>query len=257
MLGPVLRKAALIMVRDERSRKHLDALRINPDRVRQFADAAFALSRPPDLDQPDTCRSNDRKVRRVAVSVRDWPYFTHEDPREGNRRYQRAIATFVETLVEDNGSDVTFISTCQGTSRYRTDDSKVAGDIAELLPSSVRDHVQVDRIHRTPIELVREFARFDLVVATRMHVAILALVAGTPAFPIAYEFKTAELAEHLGLGEWVQDIQWLDAESLTEAVTHFIASLPELRCHLFAAVERERVSALSSGQLIRTIIGHV
>lgn len=36
-----------------------------------------------------------------------------------------------------------------------------------------------------------------------MHMAILALTSGTPVFPITYEFKTQELFNRLGLGEWV------------------------------------------------------
>ena len=42
---------------------------------------------------------------------------------------------------------------------------------------------------------------FDFVVATRMHMMILSLCVGTPVLPIAYEFKTKELAARLGIAD--------------------------------------------------------
>ncbi len=81
--------------------------------------------------------------------------------------------------------------------------------------------------------------------------AILALGVGIPVFPIAYEFKTRELFERLGLGCWIQDIENICAESLISLVDSFIKSLPQIRKKLFYEVEQERRCALMSGEIVK------
>lgn len=254
-LGRVLRRARLILLRDERSREHLRELSIPADRIAVSADPVFALATE-DACAPEPSRrgevgsgsSGSNRRLRIAVSVRYWPYFERE--KAGNRRYRGAVAALVGSLVRDAGAHVTFVSTCQGVPEYWTDDSRVAARIAKTLPADVRAEVTVDREHRSPGELLDLLGGFDLVVATRMHAAILALCAGTPVFPIAYEFKTRELFERLGLGDWVEDIEDVSEASLPAAVGRFLEALPDLRRPLSERVARERDRALATGALV-------
>jgi colanic acid/amylovoran biosynthesis protein len=95
---------------------------------------------------------------------------------------------------------------------------------------------------------------FDLVLATRMHVAILALSAGVPVLPIAYEFKTQALFDRLGLGEWVQDIEQVRPDTLPTIADQFIENLPALRADLFGQVEVQRAEAMASGEWVRDAV---
>src|SRR3546814_6657409 len=70
-----------------------------------------------------------------------------------------------------------------------------------------RSRVRVDDRFHTPEALRDRYAGYDMVVATRMHAAILALCAGTPVMPLAYEFKTAELFGRLGFAGKVPSIE--------------------------------------------------
>src|SRR6185295_15612118 len=92
---------------------------------------------------------------------------------------------------------------------------------------------------------------YDLVIATRMHMAILALSVGTPVLPIAYEFKMRELFERLGQERWVQDIEVISGDALIYAVDQFLRELPEIRGPLFTAVQKEYEDAAASGHLVR------
>jgi len=234
-------RARLVLLRDELSRRHLIDLGIPGDHVQVVADGAFALTarRP--------ARTGHRL--RVAVSVRDWPYASG-DAGVTNTRYRASIKGLVEGLVSNRGAEVTFLSTCQGAPEYWTDDSAVATTIAEELDPRVRGSVQVDRAFRSPPELLDTLGRFDLVVATRMHMAILALVAGVPVFPIAYESKTRELFGRLGMAEWVRDFEELVGPSLSEDVERFIDELPAISGPLRAMVDAERRSALATADLL-------
>lgn len=237
----VASRARLVLLRDERSRRHLLDLGASAERLHVVADSAFAMSapRPPRIDQR----------LRVAVSVRDWPYAAG-DVAAANDRYRRAIQALVGTLVATRGAEVTFLSTCQGTPEYWADDSAVAARIARELEPSLREAVRVDRGFHRPQELLGTLGAFDLVVATRMHMAILALVAGVPVFPIAYETKTRELFERLGMGEWVRDFDEVDATSLPRDVERFLDQPPAWSAALWTAVDAERRSALHGGELL-------
>lgn len=237
----VASRARLVLLRDERSRQELTALGVPDEHLHVVADAAFALS------AGNGSRSGERL--RVAVSVRSWPY-GDGDVAAMNERYRSAIAALAEGLVRDRNADVTFISTCQGAPEYWTDDSSVAATIADRVDTALRHSVHVDRGFHAPQDLLDTLGSFDVVVATRMHMAILALVAGVPVFPIAYEPKTRELFERLQMGEWVRDFEELSAARLPDDVGRFIDELPALSTPLQAAVQSERRSAVDTASLV-------
>lgn len=248
LLRLALRRARLILVRDDASRRHLDDLGVEGDRIAQAADAAFSMAR---LDLPPRRFPPSGRPLRVAISVRDWPHFQREPPAVGMQRYLSAVAKLTRVLVEDHGVQITFLSTCQGVPEYWTDDSRVADRVVTLLPGAIRRHVTVDREFHRPERLIGVFAEHDMVVATRMHAGILALCAGVPVLPIAYEFKTVELFQRLGLGEITQDIEAVTPESLEQAFRHLLAIGPGLGAQLRSRVEELKSSALGAGPIIR------
>jgi colanic acid/amylovoran biosynthesis protein len=170
-------------------------------------------------------------------------------------RYLRAMAETVRWLIERGDVDVTFLSTCQGVTEYWTDDSSVAESVVAQLPDSVRHKVHIDREFHDPEALIGRLTAFDLVVATRMHVAILALGAGTPVLPIAYEFKTVELFKRLGLGDLVHDIETVSSGRLCTAIDNLLRNRTDMKRKLAPSVERERHSAFSAGRYIRDAVG--
>ncbi len=242
--------AALVMLRDERSRNNLLELGVAPAKLTLSADAAFVLADPATLRAAREPTAVDRSKWRVAISVRDWAYFQDRSAGAGMKNLKLAIGALTEHLIRHRGAEVVFISSCQGVSEYWTDDSRTAEAIAEALPAEIRDRVQVDRSFRGPEDLLAELARFDVVVAMRMHIGILSLCAGTPVFPIAYEFKTTELFRRLGAGEWVEDVNTLDAATLPGHFDAFLEALPALRGRLFDKVLEESATAMAAAELL-------
>jgi colanic acid/amylovoran biosynthesis protein len=247
----ILGRAELVLLRDVRSLEHLRDLGVPEPRVRLSPDAAFGIAFPDPNGRPKRAQHSSRP--RVAISVRELTYFTAGD-RTSERRYRRSMAAAVEHLVRGAGAEVTFVSTCQGVPEYWTDDSTVAEEIVALLPEDVRRRVRVDRDFHTPGELTDLLRGFDVAIATRMHMAILALRAGVPVLGIAYEFKTRELFEELGLGEFVQDIEHVDAASLPLAIDTFLSAAPTLRRRFGPRVDEWRAQANGTGALIRAAV---
>jgi colanic acid/amylovoran biosynthesis protein len=230
-----------VFVRDARSRAHVLELGVEEARVSVHPDAAFALARPP-AGEP-------RGPLRVAVSVRAWRHYRSGAAAAGQAAYREAVAAAVRRLV-DAGAHVVFLSTCQGRDDYWADDSRFADRLVrELLPGVPR--VDVDRVFRTPREIIDELATFHAVIATRMHFAILALCAGVPVAPIAYEFKSSELFESLGWGDLVTPLEGIDAHTLGRNVEAVLERREELREAIAAVAPGLREAAGRPAAIIR------
>ena len=251
-LAEVFAEARLTLLRDERSAVEVRALAPSAE-LGVHADAAFGLAEPAVLAAAAT-----REVPpapHVVVSVREWPYFEGETADAGMARYREAVMAAVTHVVRTWGGRVTFLSTCQGTPGYRYDDAAVARQIVVALPAEVREHVEVDARALSPAALIETYKAADLVIATRMHAAILALCGGTPVLPIAYERKTVDLFAGLGRPGWVEDIDAATGASLVSRMERVRAELPTARADLFARVEAARVEALAAGVRMAEALG--
>ncbi|MEM9881541.1 MAG: polysaccharide pyruvyl transferase family protein [Planctomycetota bacterium] len=242
-----------MFLRDERSRRHLKAIGVC-DRITVCSDAAFDLPAKPASNNSD---ANGRGPK-VAVSVREWKKFDNVSSDLGMERYLDAMKSTVEVLVRECAARITFISTCQGAAGYSMRDDRVADRVVQMLSEDVRASVQVDRLFRTPLQFVDAMRDFDFVIATRMHMAIMSMVAGTPVHAIAYEFKTVELFDNLGLGEATTPINEADAQVLMNRVRDTLdkrdhirdiitKQMPDLRTSARMPLEIFREAALSLG----------
>ncbi len=238
----------LALLRDARSAANLRDIGALPRRMEVVADAAFALANPDQLREAAT-RIQGPDFR-VAISVRSWSHFRPGSGQDTLNLYYAGIAQAVETLIRQRGARITFISTCQGVPEYWTDDSQAASEIMTLIDPSLRENITLDRGFHRAESLIDLLSGYDLTIATRMHMGILSLCAGTPVFPIAYEFKTSELFATLGLGDWVVEIEDVDRTSFPAKLLAFINALPSIRPELMDAVMRQYDSAMSSGEFL-------
>lgn len=250
-LLPIFSDSIAILVRDERSRRNLAELGVNNPNIHLAADAAFALSDLQALNAAKLPVEKSSKRMRVAISVREWRHFKSIAPEQGMKQYIDALRALSDHLVEKHNAEITYLSTCQGMPEYWTDDSKLAQSIVDGLSETTRQSVSVDSSFHQPAELAQMLKSYDLVIATRMHMAIIALGVGTPVLPIAYEFKMQELFERLGQARWVQELETISRDGLIRSVDGFLAELPAIREPLFAAVEKEYASAIASGEIVK------
>lgn len=244
----VLGNAALVLLRDERSRRHVEAIGARPSTLRVVADSVLALR-----SRVRTREIADAGLQRVAISVRSWKHFRQRDPRAGMQEYEEAIREGVRVLVEDYNAEVLFISTCQGVPAYAIDDAVVARRIVDRLPQNIRGRVHVDGDFHTPEQFVDAVRECNLVISTRMHGAILALIAGVPVIPIAYEFKTKELYAQMDMADWVEDIEAITAPSLVAKIHRFMSAPREIQEVFAAAVAERRADANRAKEFMHAV----
>lgn len=238
-LRPVFEYSSLLLLRDQPSFENVRATGARDVTAAVVADVAFTLG-----DEASVAAARERTLPadrplRVAASVRDWPFFRTRSPEEGMRAIVDSFARLSEHLSR-RGAHVEFASTCQGIPEYWKDDSRVAAAVAQ---AATVDDITVDAGFRMPDALMEHYRSFDLVVSMRMHACILALAAGVPVLPVAYETKTKSLFQRLGFGDWVLDVETLTPESLIETCDRVLAELPARRAALFDAVLAEMRSA--------------
>jgi colanic acid/amylovoran biosynthesis protein len=197
--------------RDERSASAWNRLGLLEVPREVVADAVFAL------EIPDRSERRDRltEAPQAVLSVRQWSRGVDSDldTTSGYEEMMRAGAARLSAL----GWDTVALSTCQGVPSYAYDDSEEAARIF------AGTDVAIDSGFHRPLELVDELLASELVVSTRMHLAILALLAKRPVIAIAYEFKTLELFRSIGLGDFVVKIEDASAEWLESRIDQLVA----------------------------------
>lgn len=226
-MGPFIRKQTrkrlrrvfnhcqIILLRDQQSADNVLSLNLSDSSlVHVVPDAAFALG---DIDAM-LSRKNDfiGKYGNVAVSVRNW---NHTVDKNTMPNYRKCIADVAVKLV-DMGYRVHFISTCQGLSSY-ADDNKVVDSIFTLIPDSYHSSIIKYEGYLSISKIMDLLRQMDFIIATRLHMSILALITGTPVYPIAYEFKNVELFQALGYKN-VDTLDTLESTSLCVSVASFI-----------------------------------
>jgi colanic acid/amylovoran biosynthesis protein len=246
-LRAVFQHAAAVLLRDELSREHIRQLNVSNDNLHVTADAAFALADPQRWRAP--VRTGERL--QVAVSVREWAHFRTVPATEGQARYAEAIGALITHLVRHHRAQIVFLSTCQGIPEYWADDSRLAARLTAALPADVTQHVTVDSGFHSPGTLLDRLGGFDLVISTRMHLAILALNAGIPALTIAYEFKSLELFQELGHRRLSHDIESITPEALIRSVNDVLADLEGLRDSLRQATRQQLIRVHDSAAYVK------
>jgi colanic acid/amylovoran biosynthesis protein len=201
-LQRISRVTDLAFFRDGKSEAAWARVAIPGAQVATVPDAAFAvLSEPSPLTDPAG-----NFPKRAILSVRSWSStLSGEELNFDN--YAESMRAIAARLIE-SGWECVALSTCQGVPGYRVDDAVTAREIFAGLD------VQVDGSHHTPAELREILAAADLVISTRMHLAILSLTTQTPVVAVAYEFKTLELFKSLGLGEYAVEIESITSDWL-------------------------------------------
>lgn len=243
-------KFTLVLLRDEKSLKHLEMIGVKTRNCKVLPDIVFAMA---ETDQWST-RKYPKALKKVAISVRNCAIF-HDDGNEGQDTYEKNVAALVEELVSKHGAEVSFVSTCQGMKEYHYNDSVTAKSIEKRLSAQARKHTRVDERFMSPSEFQAHMKDFDLLISTRMHGAIQGLNAGTPVLPIAYEFKTVELWKGMGLSEYLIPLEESDPQAWVKVLNRAIETYPEYRKALATQMGIIQPKAMQAGAYVAEALG--
>lgn len=181
-----------IMVRDSWSlRNALDA-GLPREKIIESVDAIF-LSSPSFTESASTSNT-------IGISVRAWGHDERDEDRYTHMMKNIAL------IALKRGYSVEFISTCQGIPNY-IDDSVIAQKILSLMEADFHcaGRASVNKSAHSIDDLRKKISTYRFVVGTRLHMCLLSLMAGIPAFNISYERKGLEAYQYIGLSDYSID----------------------------------------------------
>jgi polysaccharide pyruvyl transferase WcaK-like protein/chemotaxis methyl-accepting protein methylase len=211
-LGRILVKAALSLAdyrsyRDDASRDYLRGIGFPAERDPVYPDLAFGL--PEALLPPDHAASNGTR-RIVGLGLMEYAgRYSAADPRpETYAAYLDALAVFATWLLEHDYD----IRLLLGDS-----DARVISEFRSVLEAQLGGYDE-QRIVVPPggsvEELLAELAATDIVVATRFHNALLALLLNKPVISISFHHKCSSLMRQMRLSDYCHEIDDMDADRL-------------------------------------------
>lgn len=250
-----LRLADYRSYRDERCRTLLEALGFRTGADRVLPDLAFGLA--PAVEravEPQGTRVYTRAAgRTVAVGVYSYcgRGVGSSEAAAGYARYLGQVCALIRWLLE-TGHAVRLII---GDVTY---DGPVRLDIRSRLQESGVDlegPVYVDEPALSFEQLLEQLETTDLVIASRYHNVLLALLTGKPVLSLSYEGKNEELMRMMGLEEFCQTLDELNLDRLIGQVRALEERYDELRGRVVQRAAAARQRLIAQGEEIAYCIG--
>jgi len=205
-----LRLADYRSYRDSFSKEYLKNIGFDADDDAVYPDLAFSL---PEGVLPKDQINGDKDA---PVGVGLITHYVHhslsDDVEQTYREYVTKMASFISRLLEQNRT----VRLLTGDLVY---DTRVRKDLRAVLEQSGLTYEKsniLDEPAGSFEELLSQLAATKVVVASRFHNLLLALMLGKPALAISFHEKDDSLMAAMGLQEFRQDIANLDVSALIE-----------------------------------------
>jgi polysaccharide pyruvyl transferase WcaK-like protein len=194
--------------RDMFSRRYLARIGFDTSRDRVYPDLAFSFLR---AEIPLAPRQPGPR-RIIGLGLMDY-YGNGSSPEQGQHIYQ----DYVQTVTEFAGWLLARGYSVRLLIGDLTYDKRVCGDVFRILEETGVTF-ETGRMIREPVASVQDLwaqlADTDVVVATRFHNILLALMLDKPVLALSYHDKIRSLMASVGLSEYCQDIATLDGTRL-------------------------------------------
>lgn len=231
MITRSLKLARYRSFRDEDSRRCLNGLGFNVSRDAVYPDLVFGLDTRTLLQSGGG--AGDARERVVGLGLKDYSGPAEGSDASGYRGYLEAMATFVSWL---GGRGYT-VRLLIGDFQY---DDRVRQDLLQLLasrnPGADRTRVLLEPVP-TVGELLRQLAATDIVISSRLHNLILALMLGKPVIALCDLPKVKALLADLQLAEYCLPIETLEMEAFTACFLRLESDAARLESHIGERVD--------------------
>jgi polysaccharide pyruvyl transferase WcaK-like protein len=193
--------------RDESTRQQLEGIGFRAHKDPVYPDLAFSL--PRSLIPLGHGGGGRRRVVGLGLMVYAGKYGVESPAGALNRVYLGTLAEFAKWLLAHDYDVRLLIGDLT--------DTQVTQEFKALLKDRSVFYDD-DRISDAPIvsveDLLEQLAATDLVVATRFHNVVLALLLAKPVIAVSFHHKCASLMSQMGLSEYCQDINQLTLSGL-------------------------------------------
>jgi len=185
-------------------------------KLRFCPDMAFYYS-PGPIAAPAGISSQPRP--RLALALRDWDFPAQKNRSVKKKKWEDYIAGVLavcRTLYQKQGASFFIFSQAQGPSGAE-DDRRLSGYVhARLRESIPSSHLCFFKtpVGAAPDTFIQLLRQADMLITSRLHAAIFAILAGTPVVVIGYQHKSRGVLQTLGLESCFLSIEEMQGESL-------------------------------------------
>ncbi|MGA2271938.1 MAG: polysaccharide pyruvyl transferase family protein [Bryobacteraceae bacterium] len=208
-----LRMADYRSYRDTFSKSYVEAMGISTVGDAVYPDLAFSL--PEGMLPHARSRHGRAPVIGIGLITNDKRRATLEKVEAIYDDYIKKLGAFVVWLIEHKYTVQLII----GDVTY---DSRARQDLIAFLERSGLKYDSGQLIHgcaSSVSELLSQLAGTDIVVASRFHNVLLALLLGKPVVAISFHEKVDSLMNAMGLTQFCQDIEHVDVDKLIHQLT--------------------------------------
>ena len=256
----VLKKANLILLREEISLEYIRDNSIDLQKVHLTADPAFLLEAVSKSQAIEILRNEGIAfIDRPLIGITPSPLimrFTGEDYISSTEKNINTIADSINHVINLINANILLIPHVYGPS-----DSDDDRKMIDLLYGAIRDKSKVMRIEGeyTPQELKGIIGLCDIFIGARMHSTIASTSMMVPTIGIAYSHKLyGILGKMLGQEKYVLDIKNLESNLLTEKIIDIWENreiiIDDLHRTIPEIKDRARLNSILVSEFINTII---
>jgi polysaccharide pyruvyl transferase CsaB len=246
----VFERANAASVRDHQSWDLLGSIGVDTSRVEVTADPAF-LGRAAPLDRAEAVLARagvpaDAPCM-VALALRQWDIGIASDA------WQRHLATALDRFVEMHRARVLFVPFHTAREEGAAADLEAACAVRSLMRNAAAAHITDAGLGASLTQAV--LARADLVVAMRLHGAVLAANAHVPTVALAYDPKVQSLMDQLGMSGLSLDLASATSDRIWERMEAAYRDRHDLKPRLSAAASDCQAAARRNMALAIDLLG--
>jgi polysaccharide pyruvyl transferase WcaK-like protein len=203
----------------------------NDDRV--YPDLVFSF--PEALIPPGEGRRSGRPVVGLGLMEHAGMYLAAGPGSAAYSAYLESLVVFVKWLLTHE-HDIRFVIG-EGRDRPVIDEFK---SLLRMRLGTYDEKRIIDQPISTAQQLLSQLAATDMVVATRFHNVLIALLLNKPVISISFHHKCASLMQEMGLSGYCHDINHLDGEKLIKNFVNLENNAEKLRLMIRQKVEQLR-----------------
>lgn len=243
-------RSQIIMVREPVSRKNLIDCGVAEKKLIISPDIAFGFTGTSKTEAENWLRElgldvdSDRPF--LGMTIINWGGFYPRFQRQ--HEYESAIISLIEYFINTINGKVIVLPQTWGPTEAE-DDRIIAEKLGRKL-TNLNSNFFIITQPIDPEKLQTIFGTMDAVVGTRMHSNIFAMTHGTPALPIGYLHKSVGIAQMLGMGKWVIDINEIDEDLIIRRFSEFWVQRDSIRKSLQETIPQIITDSKRAGKII-------
>jgi len=222
----IFEQARFLSTREEISKKILLDIGINGSSVKVLPDTAFALV-PVSKDNITAYLSKKglKEKQYAIITARYW-YFPDSSAKKAPFLYidyLNSLANIADYLIERNYvNKVVLVVHNDGQHSRHEDDSKPISAIFKKICHKEKTTIIKDDL--SPAMQSALYGQAKIMIGTRMHSVIFALVGGAPAIAISYVHKTNGIMRMLDMEKYILDINSINLSDAKKMIDYVITS---------------------------------